>query len=135
VLAYEAGALYLQRKEYEIAAQWLAIAQKEAVTIQATNLIAASTHALALAQTGLEKYDEAAENLNLAIINWGKLKNYYELASAHQAVGHLENKRKQPERALESLQKALELCMQTAPSNQRTRLEGHIRETIDEIPW
>jgi len=50
-------------------------------------------------------------------------------------MGNLENKRRQPEKALVWLQKALELCLQTPPSNQRTWLEGHIRETIEEIPW
>jgi tetratricopeptide (TPR) repeat protein len=68
-------------------------------------------------------------------VAWEKLDNFYELANAHQALGNLENKRKQPEQALEWLQKALELCMKTPPSNQRTWLEGHIRATIDEIPW
>lgn len=135
MLAYEAGAVYLQRKEFEVAAQWLILAQKEAITIDYSQVIAASTHALGLAQTGLGQYTVAAKNLNQAIVVWEKLDNFYELANAHQALGNLENKRKQPERALESLQKALELCMKTPPSNQRTWLEGHIRETIDEIPW
>jgi len=135
ILAYEAGAQYVQSKDYDTAIQWLLIALREAVTIDVTHLIASSYHALGIAQTGLGYYEEAEANLKQAITKWEKLNNYYELANAHQAMGNLENKRRQPENALTWLQKALELGMHTPPSYQRTWLENHIRETIDEIPW
>jgi tetratricopeptide (TPR) repeat protein len=134
-LAYDAAALHLLNKEYNDAAQWSTIALSEAINIDIPYLITASHHALGIAQTGLGQYQEAEQNLKYAIKGWEKLNNYYELVSAHQAMGNLDNKRREPENALLWLQKALELCMKTPPSSHRTWLESHIRETIEEIPW
>jgi len=75
-LAYEAGALYLQRKEYEAATQWLMMALREASNIDYTALIISSQHGLGIAQTGLGQFDEAEANLQHAINGWQTIKNY-----------------------------------------------------------
>lgn len=134
-LAYETGALYIQRKDYEAARQWLKIALGEAINIDYTALVVSCQHGLGIAETGLGGFDEAERYLLEAIQGWERLKNPYELANAYQALGNLENKRKRAKSALKHLEKAKALCEKLPPSNQTTWLEGHIQATIDEIEW
>ena len=135
ILAYETGAQFLQRKEYEAAMQWLKLSLREAISIDSEPLIASSYHALGIAQTGTQAYREAEKNLSKAFDWWEKLGDRFELASAYQAMGNLENKRCKPTDAQYWLQKALTLCQGLPTSEQRSWLEQHIQATIDEIPW
>jgi hypothetical protein len=58
----------------------------------------------------------------------------YELASAHQAMGNLENKRGNYESAYKWLQTSLLLCDKLPLDGQRDWLISHIQATIAEIP-
>jgi tetratricopeptide (TPR) repeat protein len=134
-LAYEAGAQYLHRREYEAGKQWLAIALEEAVTVEDSHITASAYHSLGLAETGLKAYVEAAAHLRRAYEEWEKLGDQYEVASAYQAMGYLEIQRRNSASAEEWLRKALLVCQSLPPSPNREWLEGHIQATIDEIPW
>ncbi|MEO8612193.1 MAG: hypothetical protein ABI690_30140 [Chloroflexota bacterium] len=134
-LAYETGALYIQSKEYGVALQWLTLALREAISIDYFPSMVSCYHALGIAETGLEAFDKAETHLKEAIAGWEKLNNFFELASAYQAMGNLENKRNCPKDALENLEKARALCVKLPAANQRTWLENHIQATIDEIVW
>ncbi len=135
LIAYEEGALHIQRKNYDIAEQCLKLALQEAIESGSLYLIASSQHALAIAQTELNQYEAAENNLRQGFMLWENLGDDYELASAHQAMGRLENKRGNPKSAYKWLQASLLLCEKLPLNGEREWLTNHIQATIAEIPW
>jgi tetratricopeptide (TPR) repeat protein len=133
VLAYESGVLCLQLNEPETAIEWLTIALTEANMLGVQHYRAIAVHAIGLAQTQLERYPEAHNNLKTALSIWKELDNAYEQASILQAMGYLAGLRGEKAEARNYLHEARTICEGLFDIPQRERLLKHIQETMGEL--
>ncbi len=134
LLAYEEGLQCFQSQVYPVAVEWLETALYEALDSGRLHYVAASRHALGLAQTELQRYADARRNLIAAAGVWAKMENTFERASALQALGYLEILDNRAQLARDYLTLAFEICEELPYSAQIEYLQTRIKQTLDEIP-
>jgi len=133
LLAYEEGLQYFQLQAYPKAVEWLQTALDEALNSGREHYVAASRHALGLAQTKTEHYVDARRNLVAAAGIWNKMQNQFERANAFYALGHLEILDQRRQLGLDYLQLAMTICKELAHDAQVEYLRKRIQDTLDDI--
>jgi tetratricopeptide (TPR) repeat protein len=129
--AYQTGVQHLQRGKNRSAVQFLRRAVSEAS--DRNDYLAASKHALALAQTQLNLLDDARTNLVEAVNLWEAMNNQLERASALQGLAYLEYLAGQYHAAIPHLHHALVICEAQPANSRREILIKLILETMDEV--
>jgi tetratricopeptide (TPR) repeat protein len=133
LLAYQQGLIRIEMLDYTGAKQWFVEALKEAHYLPHPQYVVIAIHSLGLAQTELQEYEEARQNLISAYNMWADLRNTYEQASTLQALGYLEYRSGNTNAARQHLVTARSLAQKLPLVSQRKYLEKLIDDTLNEL--
>lgn len=133
VTAYEKGCLYLEQGQPSFAQEWFELALQEFKVVGMDHQIAGAAHALALAQIERNDIVNARTNLQAALHTWQDLKYWHEQANALYALGYLDFKTEQWDKARESWKQALHLCNKVPEAAFRSALEAQIIGALQEL--
>ncbi|MBC7871534.1 MAG: tetratricopeptide repeat protein [Chitinophagaceae bacterium] len=117
IVAAETGSIYLMWEEYPVAQQWYDIAYNEAVKLNDSLSIAYAQHCLGIAQTYLNNYEAADNNLRQSLAFWEQTRDDRQLAHIYHSIAYLEGRRGNKSKALEYL-KTSENIATTLTENQ-----------------
>jgi len=127
--AYEEGVHCLKQGQAETARQWFDLSLTEFRRLDSPYDTTMAQHGLALAQTALTQYDAARDHLTQVIVQWERLNNQFELASAYQALAYLEGVAGNRAAALMWIERAEAACQQLPTAIQKREW---LRQQIDD---
>ncbi|GEM_PF-1766663 len=103
IVVAETGSIYLMWEEYTVAQQWYDIAYNEALKLNDPLCIAFAQHCLGMAQTFLDQYESADDNLTKSLAFWEQTHDERQLAHIYHTIAYLEGRRGNKPKALEYL--------------------------------
>lgn len=133
LIAYTQASIYFQRGQWNEAESWYRIALDEAVNMNRPQYVVVARHGLGLTQAKLGQFDNARDNLHLALEFWRGSNNIFEEADLLYGLADLEVSAANIETARQHLVAALELCSRLANVKDVAFLQGELQLMLDSL--